>query len=261
MSELSGRTAFVTGASGGIGRVIATTLADHGANVTCAARSEGGIEATAELVRGSGSEALAVPTDVTDEAAVEAAIDATVERFGGLDCVVNNAGASGEVLPFDRLDLDAFDALQRVNVTGALACVKHAAPHLRESDRGSVVNIASIGGKRPYPNRIPYATSKMALIGLTRTLAYELGRDGVTVNSILPGPVAGSRIEDVVAAQERLEGTENAEPVDIDENWFAMPDYVVEPEEVAEQVAYLAGPHGQHITAQEIGVDAGGTWY
>jgi NAD(P)-dependent dehydrogenase (short-subunit alcohol dehydrogenase family) len=261
MPALDGRIALVTGASRGIGRVIARTLAGHGADVACVARSEDAIAETAEMVRAEGREAVSVPTDVAVESDVERAVSTTVEELGGLDCLVNNAGASGEVLPFDRLDLDSFDALQRVNVTGALACVKHAAPHLRESDRASVVNIASIGGKRPYPNRVPYAVSKMAMLGLTRTLAYELGRDGVTVNSVLPGPVAGSRIEDVVSAQERLEGMENAEPTRIDEGWFAMPDYVVEPEEVAAQVAYLAGPHGRHITAQEIGVDAGGTWY
>ena len=101
----------------------------------------------------------------------------------------------------------------------------------------------------------------MGLIGLTRTLAYELGRDDVTVNTVLPGPVEGDRIEDVVAKQERLADVEDAEPYSIGGDDFALPEYTVGPEEVAEQVAYLAGPHGRHITAQEIGVDAGGTWY
>lgn len=256
---LSNVTAFVTGASRGIGREIAATFADHGANVTLAARSDG-IYETADRIDDD-DRTLAVETDVTDEASVEAAIEETAETFGGLDCVVNNAGVAGPVEPFDRVDPDEFLDVQAVNVGGALTCVKHAAPHLRESDQGSVVNIASIGGKRPYPNRTPYAASKMGLIGLTRTLAYELGRDDVTVNTVLPGPVQGERIQDVVAKQAELASMENAEPASIGPDDFALPDFYIQPEDVAEQVAYLAGPNARKTTAQEIAVDAGGTWY
>nr|WP_218644779.1 SDR family NAD(P)-dependent oxidoreductase [Natronomonas gomsonensis] len=255
---LSNVTAFVTGASGGIGREIAETFADRGANVAVAARSDG----IYETVDAIGEEqALAVECDVTEEDSVEAAIEATVERFGSLDCVVNNAGVAGPVEPFDRVDSEDFLDVQAVNVAGALSCVKHAAPHLRDSEQGSVVNIASIGGKRPYPNRSPYAASKMGLVGLTRTLAYELGRDDVTVNSVLPGPVEGDRIEEVVAKQAELATVENAEPASIGPDDFALPDFYIPKSDVAEQVAYLAGPNARKVTAQEIAVDAGGTWY
>ena len=269
---LSETTAFVTGASGGIGREIAETLAGYGANVAIAARSDG-IYETADRIddgdpadgpnRGGEADArtLAVETDVTDEDSVEAAIEATADAFGGLDCVVNNAGVAGPVQPFDRVDREAFMDTQAVNVAGPLTCVKHAGPHLRASDRGSVVNIASIGGKRPYPNRTAYAASKMALVGLTRTLAYELGRDDVTVNAVLPGPVEGDRIEDVIEKQAELAAVEDAEPASIGPNDFALEAFMVPPEDVAEQVAYLAGPDARHVTAQEIGVDSGGTWY
>ncbi|QLD87854.1 SDR family oxidoreductase [Natronomonas salina] len=253
---LSNITALVTGASQGIGAEIAETFADHGANVTLAARSDG-IYETAERI--DDDQGLPVETDVTDEASVEAAVEETVDAFGGLDCVVNNAGVAGPVQPFDRVDPEEFLHVQNVNVAGPLVCAKHAAPHLRESDRGSVVNIGSIGGKRPYPNRTPYAASKMALIGLTRTLSYELGRDDVTVNTVLPGPVEGPRIEDVVAKQAELADVEDAEPASIGPDDFALPDYTIPPEDVAEQVAYLAGPHARKITGQEIAVDAGGT--
>jgi NAD(P)-dependent dehydrogenase (short-subunit alcohol dehydrogenase family) len=255
---LQGITAFVTGASGGLGREIAVTLADHGANVALAARSDG-IYETADLV--GEDQSLAVETDVTDEAAVEAAIDATAEAFGGLDCVVNNAGVSGPVLPYDRIEEADFAHTLDVNVTGAWRCVKHAAPHLRASDRGSVVNIGSIGGKMPYPNRLPYGTSKMAMIGLTRTLSHELGRDEVTVNTVLPGPVEGDRIEDVVAKQAAMADMEHAEPFSISPEDFALADIFVPPEDVAEHVAYLAGPYARKITGQEIAIDAGKTPY
>lgn len=256
---LSNVTAFVTGASQGLGREIAIRFADHGANVTLAARSDG-IYETAELIDDEDS-TLAVETDVTDEASVEAAIAETAETFGGLDCVVNNAGIAGPVLPFDRIGPEEFTRVMQVNVTGPLTCAKHAASHLRESEQGSVINIGSIGGKRPYPNRTPYAASKMGLIGLTRTLAYELGRDDVTVNTVLPGPVEGDRIEDVVAAQAKMAEMENAAPANIGPDDFALPDYFIPPRDVAEQVAYLAGPHARHVTGQEIAVDSGGTWY
>jgi NAD(P)-dependent dehydrogenase (short-subunit alcohol dehydrogenase family) len=256
---LSNITAFVTGASQGIGQEIAETLADHGANVALAARSDG-IYDTAERIDAD-DRTLAVKTDVTDEENVKAAIEETADAFGGLDCVVNNAGVSGPVEPFDRVDPEEFLEVQAVNVAGALTCVKHAAQYLRESDQGSVINIASIGGKRPYPNRTPYAASKMGLIGLTRTLAYELGRDDVTVNSVLPGPVEGDRIEEVVEKQAELAAVENAEPSSIGPDDFALPDFYIPPADVAEQVAYLAGPNARKVTAQEIAVDAGGTWY
>ena len=254
---LDGVTAFVTGASQGIGREIATTFADHGANVALAARSDG-IHETAALI-GDDDRTLTVTTDVTDEESIATAIEETAETFGGLDSLINNAGIAGPTLPFDRIDHEEFLKVQDVNVAGPLLCTKHAAPHLRESDRGSVINIGSIGGKRPFPNRTPYAASKMALIGLTRTLAYELGRDDVTVNTVLPGPVAGERIEDVIEAQKRMTELENAEPSRVGD--FAFDDPMIPPEDVAEQVAYLAGPNARKTTAQEIAVDSGGTWY
>jgi NAD(P)-dependent dehydrogenase (short-subunit alcohol dehydrogenase family) len=101
----------------------------------------------------------------------------------------------------------------------------------------------------------------MALVGLTRTLAYELGRDDVTVNAVLPGPVEGDRIEEVIEKQAELAALDEAEPASIGPNDFALDEFVVPPADVAEQVAYLAGPDARHVTAQEIGVDSGGTWY
>lgn len=248
--------AFVTGASRGIGREIAIALADQGASVALAARSDG-IHETAELVDG---EALPVETDVTDDESVRASVEATVEAFGGLDCLVNNAGIAGAVQPHHRLEGEDWTSVLEVNLVGAWRCVKHASPQLRESGQASVVNIGSIGGKRPYPNRLPYAASKMGMVGLTRTLAYELGHDDVTVNIVQPGPVLGDRIEDALEKQAALEDVESAHPLEITENDFALPDYLLEPAEVAAQVAYLAGPHARKITGQEIAIDAGGTY-
>jgi NAD(P)-dependent dehydrogenase (short-subunit alcohol dehydrogenase family) len=255
---LGDHTAFVTGASQGIGREIATTMADYGANVALAARSDG-IYETAEAI-GDEDRTICIETDVTDEDDVKAAVEATVETFDGLDCLVNNAGIAGPVQPYDRIEEADWEYVLDVNLIGAWRCVKHAGAHLRESDRGSVVNIGSIGGKRPYPNRTPYAASKMGMVGLTRTLASELGRDDVAVNCVQPGPVAGDRIEEAIEKQAAMADLENAEPASIGDDDFALPDYMIPPADVAEQVAYLAGPAGRKITGQEIAVDAGGTY-
>lgn len=254
---LEGRTAFVTGASQGIGRQIAVTLAERGANVTLAARSDSIYDLGEEL----GEAALPVETDVTDSASVRESVEATVETFGGLDCLVNNAGIAGPTAPIEEIDEAEWNRTLDVNVTGGYRTVKHAAPHLRESDHGRIVNIASISGKRPLENRTPYVASKMALIGLTRTLAVEFGDDDVTVNAICPGPTKGPRLEDVV--REQAAGTDRTTEEVKQELLFddSALGTLVGAEDVAETVAFLASDAGQRISAQDINVDAGTIWY
>ncbi len=259
--SVEGITAFVTGASRGIGREIAVEFAERGADVALAARSDG-IEETAALIDDSDAEgeALAVTTDVSDEDSVRGSIERAADYFGGIDCLVNNAGIVGPIEPFDRIDADDWDRVQEVNLRGPFLCAKHAADYLRGSERASIVNVASIGGKRPYPNRSPYAASKMGLIGLTRTLAFELGDDDVTVNAVCPGAVQGERINEVIAAQAEL-AQEGVRTVNTDPDSIALDDLFVEPERVAEQVVFLASDAGRQTTAQDINVDSGAAWY
>ena len=262
--QLAGRTAFITGGSMGLGRAIAVCLAEYGANVVAAARSDGiyeTVELVEEEVGEDGPGALAVECDVSDESSVEAAIDETVETFGGLDILVNNAGIAGPTAPVEEVGFEEFEETLRVNVIGAFLCVKHASPYLRESAHGRVVNISSVGGKRPYTNRTPYASSKMGMIGLSRALASEFGDDMVTVNTICPGPVAGDRIDRVIQAQADRLGTsfEDAkQEILLDEMTI---EELVQPEDVAEQVAYFASDAAEHITTQDVNVDSGMTWY
>jgi NAD(P)-dependent dehydrogenase (short-subunit alcohol dehydrogenase family) len=256
---LDGTTAFVTGASGGIGRAIAIELAAKGANVALAARSDG-IHETAEAFDDP-DRALPVETDVTDETSVEAAIEATVDAFGGLDCLVNNAGIAGPTAPVEEVTVAEWEHTMDVNVTGMFRCVKHAAPHLRASDRGSVVNIGSISGKRPLADRTPYTTSKMAVIGLTRTLAFEFGDDDVTVNAICPGATRGDRIDRVIENQAERRGLSfEAAKREVFTGDTAL-GRLTEPEDVASTVAYLASDHARNVTAQDLNVDAGTVWY
>jgi NAD(P)-dependent dehydrogenase (short-subunit alcohol dehydrogenase family) len=257
---LTDTTAFVTGASQGIGRQIAVTLADHGANVALAARSVDGIEETADIV-GDPDRTLTVQTDVTDEESVAGSIAATAEAFGGLDCLVNNAGIAGPTKPIEDVEVDEWQTTMDVNVMGMFLTTKHAVEHLRESDRASVVNISSISGKRPLTNRTPYTASKMAVIGLTRTLAFELGDDGITANAICPGATTGPRIEDVIEKQAENLGVSYEEAKERVFTGDTALGRLTEPEDVAETIAFLASDAGVHITAQDINVDAGTTWY
>lgn len=255
---LNGVSAIVTGGSQGIGREIAKTLADRGASVTVAARGEGIYETAEEIGE---EQALPVETDVTDEESVAATVEAAAEEFGGIDCVVNNAGIAGPTAPIEEIERSEWDTTQAVNVTGMFLTIKHAASHLRESDQGRVVNISSISGKRPLENRTPYVASKMAVIGLTRTLAFELGEDDVTVNAICPGATKGPRIDDVIEQQAKrreISSEEAKRQVFTDEAALGQ---LTEPEDIAEMVAYLASPFGEHVTAQDINVDAGTVWY
>ncbi|WP_430503961.1 SDR family NAD(P)-dependent oxidoreductase [Haloparvum sp. PAK95] len=258
--DLADRTAFVTGGSQGIGREIARTLAREGANVAVAARSDAIHDVAAEI-DDRGGDALAVRTDVTDEESVRSAIESTVEAFGGLDVLVNNAGIAGPTAPVEDVTVAEWEETMDVNVTGMFRTTKHAAEHLRESDAGRVVNISSISGKRPLENRTPYTASKMAVIGFTRTLAFELGDDGVTVNAVCPGATKGPRIEAVIEEQAAELGVSYEEAKRRVFTDDAALGELVEPDDVADMVAYLASDAADHITAQDVNVTAGSVWY
>lgn len=253
---LESETAFVTGASQGIGRAIAVSLADHGANVALAARSDG-IYETADRI-GDDDRTLPVETDVTDEASIESSIQETVAAFGGLDILVNNAGIAGPTAHIEDISVDEWNETQAVNVLGTFLCTKHAADHLRDGG-GSVVTISSVGGKQPYPARTPYAASKMAVIGFTRAISRELGPE-VTANVICPGAVEGDRIQRVFEARAEEYDTTAAEIRSAVVADLPL-DEIVPPAEIAEMVAYLAGPNARHITGQDINVSAGAAWF
>lgn len=253
-----GNTAFVTGASRGIGRTIATRFVEDGGTVTIAARSS----AIDDVVEDLGEDrALAVETDVSDESDVVQAIEATIEEFGGLDVLVNNAAIAGPTSPVEEVSIEEWEQTLNVNLTGAFLTVKHSVPHLQESERGTVVNISSITGKRPLPDRTPYAATKMALIGLTRTLAFELGDDDITVNTICPGTVRTERLQRVFKRHANEMGVSYEEALQnlvLDD---CAIDEIQEPEEIASLVMFLASDHGRHVTAQDINLDSGATWY
>jgi NAD(P)-dependent dehydrogenase (short-subunit alcohol dehydrogenase family) len=197
MHPLSKKVALITGASSGIGRAAALRLARLGAQIGMAARSAGALEQTANEVRRLGSEALALPTDVTEPEQCRQAVTTTVERFGRLDLLLCAAGVSLRSR-FEQTDLAVMERVMRVNFFGTLYPTYHAIPHVKSS-RGSLVAISSLVGKRGTPTYSVYSASKFAVQGLYESLRLELSGDGVHVGVVSPGHVD-------TAARERVLG-------------------------------------------------------
>ena len=185
--DLTGKKAFVTGASRGIGRVIAVALAEAGADVALVARSADGLAETAEAVDAVGRKALVIPADVTSYDAVAAAASAAIDSLGEVDIVVNNAGGSNFMVPFGDLRLSGWDKLLQLNLSSAVYVCHAFAHHLLDRGQGSVINVASVAGVAAAPLMSSYGAAKAGLISLTKTLAFEWGQAGVRVNALCPG--------------------------------------------------------------------------
>jgi short-subunit dehydrogenase len=189
MMDFSGKTVVITGASAGIGQELAVALAKKGANLVLAARSVDALAETAKRCEAAGGKAIAVATDVADPAACERLIQETVTAFGGIDCLVNNAGMS-QVVAFDQItDLTMFERLMRVNYLGAVYCTYFALPHLKVR-KGLLVAVSSLTGKTGVQNRTGYSASKHAMQGFFDSLRLELRDTGVDVLVVSPGFVA-----------------------------------------------------------------------
>lgn len=190
-TELAGKTAIVTGGATGIGRATSLELASRGAAVAVVyARSEAEAGGTVSEIEAAGGRALAIRADIASAADVSAMTAAVLRAFGAIDYLVNNAGITRQ-LPFadlDAIDDDAWDRLYAVNVKGAFLCARAAAPHLRQRPGSAIVNVGSIAGVTGYGSSLPYAVSKAALHGLTRSLARALAPQ-IRVNCLAPGAV------------------------------------------------------------------------
>ena len=231
-------TAVVTGASSGIGRAVAERFAADGADVVVCSREQENVDPVAEGIREDGGSALAVECDVTDRDAVDALVEATVEEFGGLDVLVNNAGASF-VAGFDDISPNGWDTIMDVNLGGTYHCTHAAADHLKDGE-GAVVNVASVAGQEGAPYMSHYAAAKAAIINLTRTLAMEWAGDGVRVNCIAPGFVATPGLEAQMGV--------SADDVDREE----VDRRIGVSEEIADAVRFLASPAASFVVGETL---------
>lgn len=190
--DVSGRVTIVTGAGQGIGRELARQFAAAGATAIVADLNTANAERVALEITSAGGNALAVPLDVGDRASVDAMVKTVKSRYGRIDALINNAGvfASLQKRPFDQIPQQEWEQVLHVNITGVFNCVRAVASPMREAGWGRIVNISSDAVRLGVPNYLHYVASKSALIGMTASLARELGPAGITVNCVRPGGVA-----------------------------------------------------------------------
>ena len=255
--KLANRVAIVTGGGRGIGRSIALRYAAEGAAVTVCATGRAPLEATAGEIVSHGGRALALVADVADEAAVARTVEGTLRQFGQLDILVNNAGITGPTAAAVDAPLAEWERTLAINLTGAFLCSRHAIPHLAANGCGRIINITSIAGKLGYALRSAYAASKWGMIGLTRSLALEVGSQGITVNAIAPGSTRGERLSAVIRDRAAALGRT---PEEIEREFFVGAtalQRMVEPEEIAATALFLASDEARGITGETVTVSAG----
>jgi NAD(P)-dependent dehydrogenase (short-subunit alcohol dehydrogenase family) len=194
MGRLEGKVAFVTAAGGAIAGATARLFAAEGAAVACVDIVEENVEKTATDIKAAGGKAFAIVCDVTDEAAVKAAIDETVSAFGKLNVVFNAAAFTDPLLPLHELDVALWRKTFDVNITGMFIVTKYAIPHMKNAGSGSFINISSIYGARAAKKRPAYCSSKGAVRMLSKSVAIDYAEDNIRANSILPGPIETPRL-------------------------------------------------------------------
>jgi NAD(P)-dependent dehydrogenase (short-subunit alcohol dehydrogenase family) len=254
--KLKDQTAIITGGGRGIGRTIALTLAREGANVLVCGRHREELESTAQEIEQLARRSSVVVADVSQESQVAAVIESALQNFGRIDILVNNAGVAGPTAPVKNITRSEWDEVLAVNLTSAFLCAKAVIPHMIQRQSGRIVNISSIAGKRAYALRSPYAASKWGMIGLSATLAQELGPHNIQVNAICPGPTAGERMRDVIAGRARELGQSETEVERLYVEGTALK-RMVDPEHVAAMVLLLVSDEGSSITGEAIDVSAG----
>ena len=257
--ELHGRTAIVTGAAKGMGGPICAALAEEGAAIVLAGRDMDAIEAHATQLqdRFPELETLSVRCDVTDEAATSELAASALERFGRIDILVNTAGVVGPIeTPAQDVPLDDFRFVLDVNVIGTFLPCKAVIPAMIDAGHGRIVNLAGTSGLRGYRNRVAYSSSKWAVRGLTRTLALELGRHDVTVNTVCPNVTNGDRMDRIVSGKAERTGRTYDDVYADFASQTALGRFIDEAD-VAEAVRFLVSDRARNMTGHDIVVDAG----
>ena len=244
MFELNGKIAIVTGASQGIGHKISHTLAKSGATVICVARSEKKIESLAKEISENGGSAIAMPCDVSDQTEFIRTVDSVIKQFGKIDILVNNAGITRDSLLM-RMKKNQWDEVLETNLSGTFYGMQSVIKTMMKNKFGRIINITSIVGLTGNAGQSNYAASKAGLIGLTQSIAKEVGSRGITVNCIAPGWIDTEMTSDL--------------PMNSKTSLLDMIPLkrIGKPEDIAYTVLFLASNEASYITGQTITVDGG----
>ena len=239
--SLQGKTAIITGGAGGLGRAMIAAYAEAGANVVVASRNVDNIEAEAEKIRAKKQSAIAIPVDVTDAEQVDALVAKTVEAFGALDVMVNNAGRWGRSHQAEDTPLDEWRDLVEQNLTGVFITCMAAGRQMINQQGGKIINIASTAGSKGNPYQLHYSAAKAGVISLTNNLAYMWAKHNINVNCILPGLIATDELKGYGII-----------PPDRDEEGNPVPrlELTPDPENVADLTLFLASPASDALTGE-----------
>jgi NAD(P)-dependent dehydrogenase (short-subunit alcohol dehydrogenase family) len=249
MPELDGQVALVTGGSKGIGRAIALTFADAGADVAIAARGAEDLEKTAREIEERGRRAHFAPTDMADREQVGALVEGTVRALGSIDLLVNNAGAAPFLSTVDAIRPEGFEKYFRINFISAFYATQAVVPILKQKEAGAIINVASVAGYIASPGLTYYASAKAALISFTRTVAQEVAAFGVRVNAVAPGWI---ETEMNAGARQDPNFTESIRSMIPMGRWGTA-------EEVARVALFLASDAASYMTGSVVVMDGGQT--
>jgi len=248
MERLTGKVAIVTGGATGIGKAIALRLAKDGAAVVIADVQKFD-QTAAEIAKATGSRTLGLQTDVSNEVDVSKMASEAMKALGRIDILVNNAAifSALELRPFEQIPIEEFRRVMEVNIMGVWLCCRACAPHMRKGGYGRIVNLASGAPLKGVPLFLHYISSKGAVIAMTRGLARELGRDGITVNSLAPGFTLSENVAQHPVHVRQGEITKMTRAIQRDEK----------PEDLVGSVSFLASEDAAFITGQTLVVDGG----
>ncbi len=244
--ELKGQVAIVTGGGTGIGLAIATEIAKAGADIVVASRNKEHLEKAAGEVTGLGRQCLVVPTDIRKAEEVDHLVERTMERFGQINILINNAGGSFRC-PLEEMTPNGWDAVININLRGTFLCCRAAGKVMIKQQKGNIINIASIAGRDAVPLAVHYGAAKAGVISLTRSLSAEWAKHNIRVNCIAPGPVATEGFLEVLRKQ-GLPETEKGHP--LLGRWG-------KPVEIARVAVFLASQSSGYVAGQTIYVDGG----